>query len=130
MALLPELLRASWLIQQFEKGGFDNNVEVKPCVTYTMATKLDEMTDNMMLARQMFFSKFIDEEIEMGKPVLKKELQKLRRFEKFKGGMRIGMKAWMGAGRNWEMETRFRFRSIKTLCRNKMDAFLLQCRWI
>jgi hypothetical protein len=99
MALTPEILRASWLIQQLEEGGFGNNVEIKPCVTYTIATSLDEMTENMMLARQMFFSKFTAEEIEMAKHRLKEELQRLRTFEKFEGGVRIGMKAWIGIGR-------------------------------
>jgi hypothetical protein len=51
----------SWLIEQLEERGSGNNVEIKPCVTYTMATSLDEMTENMMLARQMFFSRFTKE---------------------------------------------------------------------
>ena len=99
MALPSKILRASWLIQQLEEGGFGNNVEVKPCVTYTIAANLEEMTENMMLARGMFFSKFTSEEIEKVKPILKEELQKLRTFEKFEGGVRIGMKAWIGVGR-------------------------------
>jgi len=99
MALKPEILRASWLIRQLEEGGFGNNVEVKLCVTYTMAKSLDELTENMMLARRMFFSKFTEEEIEKVKPILKEELQKLRTFERIEGGVRIGMKAWIGIGR-------------------------------
>lgn len=99
MALPSKILRASWLTQQLEEGGFGNNVEVKPCVTYTIAANLDEMTENMMLARGMFFSKFMSEEIEKVKPILKEELQNLRTFERFEGGVRIGMKAWIGVGR-------------------------------
>jgi hypothetical protein len=99
MALAPELLRASRLIQQLEEGGFGNNVEIKLCVKYTMTASLDEMTDNMMLARRMFFSKFTDGEIKKVKPVLKKDLQKLPTFEHFERGVRIGMKAWIGVGR-------------------------------
>jgi hypothetical protein len=99
MALPPKLLRASWFIQQLEEGGFGNNVEVKPCVTYTIAANLDEMTENMMLAKGMFFSEFTSEEIEKVKPILKEELQNLRTFEGFEGGVRIGMKAWIGVGR-------------------------------
>ena len=78
MALPPKILRASWLIQQLEEGGFGNNVEVKPCVTYTVAANLDEMTENMMLARGMFFSKFTSEEIEKVIPIFKEELQKIK----------------------------------------------------
>jgi hypothetical protein len=99
MSLKPDLLRASWLIQQLEEGGFGNNVEVKPCVTYTIAASLDELTENMMLAREMFFSKFTNAEIEKLNPILKEELQKLRKFERFDEGVRIGMKAWIGVGR-------------------------------
>jgi hypothetical protein len=99
MALPSKILRASWLIQQLEEGGFGNNVEVKPCVTYTIAANLDEMTENMMLAKGMFFSEFTSEEIEKVKPILKEELQNLRTFEGFEGGVRIGMKAWIGVGR-------------------------------
>lgn len=99
MALPPEILRASWLIRQLEEGGFGNNVEVRPCVTYTMAKSLDELTENMMLARGMFFSRFTKEEIERVKPILKEELQKLRMFEMVEEGVRIGMKAWIGIGR-------------------------------
>jgi hypothetical protein len=99
MALSPELMRASWLIQQFEEGGFGNNVEVKPCITFTMAAIFDELAKNMMLARRMFFKRFTDEEIEKVKPIFKEELQKLRTFEKFDGDVRIKMKAWIGIGR-------------------------------
>jgi hypothetical protein len=77
-------------------------VEIKPCVTYTMATSLDVMTENMMLARQMFFSRFTKEGTEIVKPILREELQKVRTFESFEGGVgrvRIEMKAWIGTGK-------------------------------
>lgn len=99
MALSPKLMRASWLVQQLEHGGFGNNVEVRPCVTYTMAASLDELVENMMLAKQNFFTGFTNEEIEKVKPIFREELQKLRTFERFDGGVRIGMKAWVAIGR-------------------------------
>ena len=98
MALDQEVLRGSWLAANMEDGGFGNNIEVKPCVTYTMAASLDELADNMMLAKQMFFSGFSEREISSARTVLRGELQKLRTFEVFDGGVRIGMKAWIGRG--------------------------------
>jgi hypothetical protein len=66
-----------------------------------MAASLDELVENMMLARQMFFAKFTDAEIKKVKPIFKDKLRKLRTFEKFDGGVRIGMKAWVGIGRKF-----------------------------
>ncbi|PVH82562.1 hypothetical protein DL98DRAFT_653286 [Cadophora sp. DSE1049] len=98
MALDPEVLRGSWLAAKLENGGFGNNIEVKPCVTYTMASSLDELVDNMMLAKQMFFSGYSEEELSLAQIVFREELQKLRTFEVFDGEVRIGMKAWIGKG--------------------------------
>ena len=71
IALSPELMRASWLIQQLEEGGFGNNVAVRPCATYTMAPNLDELVENMMLAKQMFFTGITDEKIEKVKLIFR-----------------------------------------------------------
>jgi hypothetical protein len=64
----------------------------------TKAASLEELTGNMMLAKGMFFSRFADEEIERAEPILREELAKLRAFERFEGGVRIGMKAWIAVG--------------------------------
>jgi hypothetical protein len=55
----------SWLVEQLEERVSGNNVEIKPCGTYTMAESLDEMTENMMLARQMFFSRLTKKELRL-----------------------------------------------------------------
>lgn len=98
MALKPEVMRASWLAMQLEEGGFGNNVEVRPCVTYTEAGSLDELVENMMLAKQMFFAGYSEEELERVKLIFEEELSKLRTFERVEGGVRVGMKAWIGVG--------------------------------
>jgi hypothetical protein len=98
MALKIEEMSASWLASQFEAGGFNNNIEIRPCVTYTEARDLDELVENMMLAKGMFFSGYSIDELESVKILFKDELQKLRTYEKFEGGVRIGMKAWIGVG--------------------------------
>jgi hypothetical protein len=86
IALKPEIPHASWIIEQLEERGSGNNVEIKTCVTYTMATSLDEMTENMMLAREMFFSRFTKEGTEIVEPILKEESRKVRTFESVEGG--------------------------------------------
>lgn len=105
MALKPAVMRASWLAEQLEEGGFGNNIEIRPCTTYTEADSLDEMVDNMMLAKQMFFSGFSEEELERAKSIFKEELSKVRTFEEINGRVRIGMKAWIGVGRKMGDET-------------------------
>lgn len=95
-------MRGSWLLAQLEDAGFGNNVELRPHVTYTSARSLDELVENMMLAKQMFFAGYDDEELERAKPLFGEELRRLRTFEELGGGsgggVRIGMKAWIGVG--------------------------------
>lgn len=98
MAMSPERLRGSWLLSVLEESGFGNNVELRPCTTSVSADGLDELVENMMLAKQMFFAGYSDEELEKAKPIFKDELHKLRTFEEVDGGVRIGMKAWIGFG--------------------------------
>lgn len=98
MAVRPDMLHASWLAFQLQIGGFGKNIEVKQCVTYTSAKNLDDLVENMMLAKGMFFVGYSEEELERAKPILRKELEKLRTFEEADGGVRIGMKAWIGVG--------------------------------
>lgn len=93
---------------QLEDAGFGNNVEVRPFVTYTSARSLDELVENMMLAKQVFFAGYSDEELARAKLLFREELRKLRTFEEeANGGVAIGMKSWIGVG--WKRGTRGRF---------------------
>jgi hypothetical protein len=105
MALKPEMMRASWLASQLEQGGFGNNIEVRSCITYTEAESLDDLVDNMLLAKQMFFNGFDEGEMKRVRPIFKEELSKVRTFEEIDGCVRIGMKAWIGVGRKNGDET-------------------------
>ncbi len=60
MALSPDVLSASWLTTQLEQGGFRDHIELTQCATYTQARSVDELIDNMMLAKQMFFAGYSD----------------------------------------------------------------------
>lgn len=90
MAINPEFMRGSWLVVQLEDAGFGNNVELRPCLTYTSAGSLDELVENMMLAKQMFFAGYSDEELERAEGVFREELRKLRTFEEWSGGRELG----------------------------------------
>jgi hypothetical protein len=61
MALRPQELWASWLAAQREAGGFGNSIGIRPSVTYTVAASVDELVENMMLAKQMFFAGYSEE---------------------------------------------------------------------
>lgn len=99
LALPAEKLSASWLLRNFEEGGFGNNVAVRPAVTYTSASSYDELVENMMLAAPMFWGGYSEEEMVKAKTVFREELQKVRTFERLEdGSVRIGMKAWIATG--------------------------------
>ncbi|KAJ9663103.1 hypothetical protein H2201_005774 [Coniosporium apollinis] len=98
IAIKPEWMRGSWLMTQLENAGFGNDVEVRPCLTYTSAPTLDELVDNLLLIKEMFFKGYSDEELERARPVFREEVRELRTFEERDGEARIGMKAWIGMG--------------------------------
>ncbi|MCJ1377327.1 hypothetical protein MMC17_000421 [Xylographa soralifera] len=98
MAQSPEVMRGSWLLKQLEDAGFGNNVELRPFLTHTTARSLDELVENMMLAKAVFFQGYSDEELGQAKVLFMAELRKLRTFEEGEGGVRIGMKALIGVG--------------------------------
>ncbi|KAK5139758.1 hypothetical protein LTR04_003357, partial [Oleoguttula sp. CCFEE 6159] len=63
MAIDLEYMRGSWLIAQLEETRFGDDVEFRPFSTSTSAANLDELVENMMLAKQMFFAGYSDEEL-------------------------------------------------------------------
>lgn len=98
VAMPPCIMNGSWLFGQLERAGFGVNVEVRPFITYTSAESMDSLVENFMLAKQMFFSGYSELELGRAASILKDELQKVRTFETLEGGVRIGMKAWIGMG--------------------------------
>jgi hypothetical protein len=93
MALPPERLRGSWFVALLEDAGFGNNVELRPCVMYSGAESLDELVENMVLVKEVFWKGYSDGELEMAKMVFREELRKLRTFEENEGVVRFEMKA-------------------------------------
>ncbi|MCJ1401713.1 hypothetical protein MMC11_004930 [Xylographa trunciseda] len=98
MAQDPEVMRGSWLLKQLEDAGFGNNVELRPFLTHTSAASLDELVDNLMLAKPFFFAGCNDEELSKAKALFRVELRKLSTFEERMDGVRIGMRALIGVG--------------------------------
>jgi hypothetical protein len=98
MAMSAEYYTASWLLRQLEQGGFKNNVEIRPVVTCTSAASLEELADNMFMAKGMFFPGFDEEELVRAKVAFKEEMRSLRTYEEGDWGVRVGMKAWIGIG--------------------------------
>ncbi|TKA81838.1 hypothetical protein B0A49_01068 [Cryomyces minteri] len=81
MAIDLEYMRGSWLVAQLEEAWFGNDIELRPFSTSTNAASLDELVENIMLAKQMFFVDYSDEELERAKLLLRRELRRLRTFE-------------------------------------------------
>ncbi|KAI9820044.1 MAG: hypothetical protein M1827_006615 [Pycnora praestabilis] len=106
MAIKPEWMRGSWLAAQLENAGFGNNIEIRPYATHTSAGSMNDLVDNLLLAMPMFGGvEYTAEELEKAKVVFGEELRKLRTFEVQEdgdGGVRIGMKAFLGIG--WKRE--------------------------
>jgi len=98
-ALPREYMSASWLATQLERGGFGNNIGVMPCKTATIAGSLEELTQNAMLAKGMFFPGYSDEELRKAEEILHGELRNCRTYEEVEGiSVGVGMKAFVGVG--------------------------------
>ena len=96
MKLSAEWCRGSWLMRLLEDTGFGDKVEVRPFTSYTEATSLDVLTDNMMLANAMFFPGYQEEELSRVRPILRRELSALEAYEEGDGFARIRMTALVG----------------------------------
>lgn len=94
-------IHADWtkgwfLMRLFEEAGFGYNVEVRNEPTYVEARDLDEMVENMMLFKDMFFKEYSEEEVAKIPALLKDELPKLKAFKQNEEGVKVEMMAWVG----------------------------------
>jgi len=76
-----EWSQAPWLAEQFKSAGFGDNVEVKTVEGRMEAGSIDEMVENMLFLRDIFYKGFSEDEIEKAAVILKEEIQKLEAFE-------------------------------------------------
>ena len=99
--LESKFLSGAWLLGELERV-FGRSVEVRCVETWTEAGSLAELAGNMMLAKNMFFASFGNEEMERASGELERELGALKSFWEWDGGVRVGMKAWVGKG--WKLD--------------------------
>ncbi|KAE9370500.1 S-adenosyl-L-methionine-dependent methyltransferase [Stipitochalara longipes BDJ] len=88
--------RGSWLMKQLEDAGFGNRVTVKRVEGRMEAGSLDELVDNLMGAKDMFYKGYSEEEVARLPEMLKEEVKKLEAYEERKGSVGIKMVAWAG----------------------------------
>jgi hypothetical protein len=91
----PEWNEGSWLMAQLEHNGFKNKVSVRPVDSCMEAESFDELIENFLLGKDMFFKGYSEEELAKLAIVLKDEVRKLNTFEETDEGAKIGMKAWL-----------------------------------
>jgi hypothetical protein len=89
--------RGSWLLRQLEDAGFGHRVEVRSVPTHVDAADLDELVENFLFLKEMYFKGYSEVEIAKVKGLLKEEVRKLKAFEELEGGgVKVGMVAWVG----------------------------------
>jgi hypothetical protein len=88
--------RGSWLMRQLEDAGFGHAVQVKSVDTKIQASSLEELVDNMLLFKDMFYKGYTDGEVARLPGILKEEVRKLPDFVEGEGFAAINMVAWIG----------------------------------
>lgn len=83
-------------MKQLEDAGFGNRVTVKRVEGRMEARSLDELVENLMGAKDMFYKGYSEEEIARLPEMLKQEVKKLEAYEEREGSVGINMVAWAG----------------------------------
>ncbi|RDL39541.1 Uncharacterized protein BP5553_03881 [Venustampulla echinocandica] len=90
--------RGFYLMKQLEEAGFGSLVEVKSAKGKVEANSLDELVENMMFFKDMFFKGYDDEELARVPDILKEKVKALEKFKQTEDGVEIEMVAWIGVG--------------------------------
>lgn len=88
--------RGSYLMGILEDAGFGHNVEVRSVPSLIEAKTLDEMVENMMPFKDMFYKGYSEEELARVPDLLKDELKKLTAFKEEENRVKVDMVAWVG----------------------------------
>jgi hypothetical protein len=83
-------------MRQLEDAGFGHAVQVKSVDTKIQAGSLEELVDNMLLFKDMFYKGYTDEEVARLPGILKVEIRELPDFVEGEGFAAINMVAWIG----------------------------------
>lgn len=79
-----------------DEGGFDAQVEVKLVKGGMQAETLDQLVENMMLFKDMFFKSYSDEEVKRLPEVIRKEISASPGYDENDDGVKVEMIAWVG----------------------------------
>lgn len=79
-----------------DEGGFDANVEIKLVEGGMQAGSLEELTENLMLFKDMFYKDYNEDEVKRLPDVMKKEISQLPAYHETADGVKVDMIAWVG----------------------------------
>jgi hypothetical protein len=83
-------------MKQLEDAGFGNRVAVNRVEGRMEARSLEELVENLMGVKDMFFKGYRDEEVAKLPGVLQEEVKKLKAYDVREGSVGIKMVAWVG----------------------------------
>ncbi|KUJ22047.1 S-adenosyl-L-methionine-dependent methyltransferase [Mollisia scopiformis] len=85
-----------WLMKMLDEGGFDADVEVKLVKGGMQASSLDELVENLMYFKDMFFKGYNEEEVKRLLEVMRKEISAAPGYNETNDGVKVEMIAWVG----------------------------------
>ena len=92
-------ITSSFVTKLLFAGGFEEHkVAVKSSNMHMTADSLDDLVDNLMIAKVVLAPDYTDEELKVFVPFLKREVLKLEGFKDFGDHVELhGMKAWIAS---------------------------------
>jgi hypothetical protein len=84
-------------MKRLEDAGFGNRVTVKRVEGRMEAGSLEELVDNLMGVKDMFYKGYSEEEVARLTGVLKEEVKELEAYDGREGNVGIEMVAWVGS---------------------------------
>ena len=79
-----------------DEGGFDAKVDIKLVEGVMQTASLDELVENLMLFKDMFFKDYNEEEVKRLPEVIRKEISSSPGYYEHENGVGIKMIAWIG----------------------------------
>lgn len=83
-------------MKMLDEGGFDANVDIKLVEGGMQAGSLDELVENLMLFKDMFFKDYNEEEVKRMPEVIRKEVSSSAAYHENEAGVGVKMIAWIG----------------------------------
>lgn len=79
-----------------DEGGFDADVKVKVVKGGMQTGSLDELVENLMYFKDMFFKDYNEEEVKRLPEVMRKEISAAPGYNETDDGVKVEMVAWVG----------------------------------